>query len=136
MPRFQITAEFDLTTEIEPEVSRHSFDSSYGDDFEDNSYWQADQITSSGGSLSFVIEAEDEEDAERRAEENVISDGQEIEDANGITWLTESVSFEVEEIVPPLTVETAKLLVSTWLGEQDIPVEVKEALQFLLARVV
>lgn len=133
MPRFQITAEFGLTTEIEPELYG-SFDGGEAEDFSDNSYFQTVSVEADGGSLEFVIEADDAEEAERKAEE-IIADGGEVEDRNGLTWLVQDVSYEVEEIVPPLTIDSAKLLVSTWLGEQDIPAEVKEALQFLLARV-
>jgi hypothetical protein len=133
MPRFNITAQFDLSTEIEPELYG-SFDSS-ADEFSDESYWGTQNVTADGGDLRFVVEADSEEDAQLVAAQTIF-DGQEVEDRNGLTWLVENLNVEVEEVIPPLTTESAKLIVSTWLGEQDIPVEVKEALQFLLARVV
>lgn len=138
MPKFNITAEFNLTTEIEPELGYGSFDSGDAEDFTDNSYFRSGEVTADGGSVTFVIEADDEEDAERKAEE-VISTGSEVEDSNSLTWLIEDVRFEVEEIEEEMTKSRAVALIEAYLimlsdtGKLD-PV-LREAFEFLLREV-
>jgi len=132
MPRYNVTAEFSLTTEIEPEVGRYSFDQGATEEYEDSSYWQSAELSVDGGSLSFVVVADDEENAERMASD-VISDGQEIEDGNGLTWLTENVSVEIEEIEIPMDLDRAKSLIVSFLdGFEGMDEEYEEAFRFTL----
>lgn len=133
MPKYNIEVSFDLTSEIEVEVDRHQFlDPSGVDAYEDDSYFQSVGITSSGGNLKFQIEAEDYDHATDTVGE-MIFDGQEIEDRNGLTWLTDSVSVEVDEVEEPMTVESAKQTVLDYLATTSVPSEVQEAIRFLLA---
>lgn len=132
MPKFNITVDFSLTTEIEVEVDRHQFmDPSGVDKYEDDSYFQTSSVEADGGKLSFTVEAEDAEDAERQTEE-LIHDGQEIEDRNGLTWLVDSVSIDIEEVEEPLTLDSARTLVLDYLSGSEVPSEVVEAVRFLL----
>jgi len=130
MPRFSITAEFSLCTTIECEVSRYEWDASGVTDFEDNSYWDTNDVDCSGGSLTFVVEADDEGDAESKAGE-IIFDGQEVTDSNDLTWNVDSLNFTVEEISEPMTLERAKeILIKVAEGIEDP--DVAEALDFVL----
>lgn len=133
LPRFNITAEFDLVTEIEPEFYRNGFDSGAAEDFADNSYFQREEIRSSGGSLSFVIEATDEDEARDQASE-IISDGNSIDDANGIAWEVESLSIEVEKVEVPMTLERAREILTGLVSSGDDE-EVREAVEFIFDHV-
>ena len=144
MPKFKVTAEFDLSTEIEPELYANHFDPSDDDvkGFEDNSYWRSVTVEAEGGSLSFEIEAEDEYAAESKAGE-FLTDGGEVEDNNSLTWLIQNLRFEVEEVEEEMTLGSAKVIIAGWLNAVPktgldgdlIPSEVRKALLFLLERV-
>jgi hypothetical protein len=97
VPKFNITAEYGLSTEIEPSFSGYAFDREGIEDLTDSSYFSTVTVEADGGSLSFSVEAEDEAEAERKAEE-VVYDGQEIEDNDGLTWLVQDVSITAEAV--------------------------------------
>lgn len=137
MSKFNITAEFSLMTEIEPEISSYAFSTISPErlgveDFEDSSYFAPEQISISGGELTFVIEAENETDAERKVEETIYS-GMEVEDNNNLTWVVDDLNFEIEPQEEPMDVTRATELISKFIG--DYPTmnpELKEAFLFLL----
>ena len=132
MPRFNVTIEFGLTTEIEPDFGYTEFgDESSVEDYQDNSYFGSSEVSVDGGSVSFVLEADSEEEAYEKAAE-VINEGQEAEDRNGLTWLLEGINVEVEEIIVPMDLERAKTLLFEWLGEREDD-ELTEAIGFLLS---
>ena len=131
MPKFNITVSFDLTTEVEPEVSRHFWDTDGVSDFSDESYFQRAEVESSGGDLKFKVEAEDE-DAAREIAESVIQDGSEVEDDNGLTWLVENLDIDIEE-VEEMTKEQAVAIVQRFIETQIIDAEVKAALILLIS---
>jgi len=128
MPRFQITAEFDLVTSIEPELGRYSFDTGEVEDFGDDSYWQTEEVTSSGGSLRFTVEAEDADSAEQY--QSVIGEGMEVEDSNGLTWQVENLRFETEKVEEPMTLERARTILTGLVTDGDDE-EVREAVEFV-----
>jgi hypothetical protein len=134
MATYTVTAEFSITTEIEPEDLRIGFDI----DFDDNSYWRSDSIMCDGGSVTYKVEANDEEDAESQAT-NFVYDGMEVEDGNGLTWMIESVSYEVEADEVPMDKERAKQIIETFLATMlatgRIDQETKEAFEYVLAYV-
>lgn len=130
MPRFDVTAEFTLSTEVECDLGYHSFDDSGTEEFSDESYFSTQSVEADGGRLQFVIEADSEEEANEKAVE-VITDGIEVEDSNGLTWLVQDVTIEVEEIIVPMTREFADAIVRQWLsGREDD--ELTRAVEFLL----
>jgi hypothetical protein len=133
VPKFTITAEFCLRSEIEVDLSPTAFDSGNVpyDEYEDSSYFQTVSVESTGGSITFVVEADGEDEAREMAEE-VIRDGQEVEDRNDLTWLIDSVEIEVEEIEEEMTKEKAIALVSEFLRNSSIPEDVKDAIRFLI----
>jgi hypothetical protein len=129
--KFNAEVTFDLETRIEPEGVR--FDRSYPfevSEFEDNSYFQEQDVESSGGSMTFVIEADSEETAETIVGE-IIFDGQEVEDDLGLTWVVASVSVELEEIEEPMTLERALGILKNLASSTDDE-EVTEAVEFLV----
>lgn len=130
MPKFICTVEFDLATTVEPDGIR--FDEGDTEDFEDGSYFHSDEITASGGSVTFTVEAEDEDAAYNMAEE-IIYDGQEVTDYNNLTWLVENPSITTErveeELTPALAVERVKAFIN---GIDNVPADVKEAFDLLL----
>jgi len=127
VPRFNAEISFDLVTTIEPEGIRFDIDA---EEVEDSSYFQAEEITSSGGSITCVIEADDESTAERMAEELI---GSEVEDYNSLTWGVENVSVSVEAIEEPMTMERAEaILIGLAEGQSDPAV--KEAVEFVFDR--
>ena len=147
MPKFTVNASFSLQTEIEPDGINltHSLDlSETADDesAEDESYFRSQEIECDGGDLKFVVVADDEYDAESKAS-GIISDGMEVEDNSGLTWLITNVSIDVEAVEEEMTVEKAKEIIKTWLTAVPrtgmdgdlIPSEVRAALLFLLDRV-
>jgi hypothetical protein len=133
VPKFQIAATFELTTEIEVDLSPSAFDNGNVDydEFSDESYFQTTSVESSGGDLRFVVIADDEDEARALAAE-VIHDGQEIEDRNGLTWLVDSVDIEVEPVEEPMDKERALQIVQRFIEDSVLDAEVKEALIFLI----
>jgi hypothetical protein len=131
MPRFNVSAEFTLTTEIEVDLGYHAFSSEGTEEFSDESYFSTQSVEADGGRLQFVIEADDEAQAEEKATE-VIGEGGEVEDGNGLTWLVEQVSYEVEEIVPPMDLPKAVELIRGYISVQEMDEELKEAFRFIL----
>lgn len=130
MTVFTVTANFSLVTSIEPEVR---MDFLMVDDYSDDSYWQSAEVESDGGSVTFKVEAEDMDDADRKAEE-IISSGMEVEDDNGLTWAIEGVSFDIE--APEMDKERAKEVVTLYLDTEvaagRLTEEQQEAFRFLL----
>jgi len=100
MPKYNVEATFDLETSIEPEGVGSSFDLS-GIDCEnvnDESYFSSQNVECDGGHIIFEgVSADDEDDARSKAEE-VVFDGQEVEDSNGFTWVLSNVDFTVEAV--------------------------------------
>jgi hypothetical protein len=134
MSKWTVEAEFSLTTDIEPDGIQ--FDEGDSEEFEDNSYFGGESITSYGGSISFVIEAADEYEAEAKAAD-VIGDGGEVTDYNSLTWLIGSVSYAITKQEIPMTLERAReilaRLVETVRDEQtDDADEIGEAVAFIL----
>jgi hypothetical protein len=145
VPKFTVTASFQLDTMLEPEVGSfaHKIDTEYGVEVDDQSYWRSQEVECEGGEVIFKIEAEDEYAAEQKVAESIF-DGQEITDDSNLTWVISRLSFEVEADEEPMTVESAKEIIRTWLsatpkvvdpGLNLIPNEVRDALLFLLERV-
>lgn len=103
MPKYHISAEFSLVTEIEPEGIRFDGDA---EDFQDGSYFSGQSVTSDGGQVTFTVEAEDEDRAREKSEADIF-DGMEVEDHNGFTWVVENLNVEVEKVEWEPTVEEA-----------------------------
>jgi len=95
--KYRCTVEFSLETQIEPEGVERHFDTGNVDydDFENDSYFSTQSVECDGGSVSFVVECDDEDEARAKAEE-VIFDGQEFEDDSGFTWAVASVNYDVD----------------------------------------
>jgi len=132
MSKFQVNIEFTLVTSVECDGIR--FDAPDGaEDFEDNSYFSSQEIECDGGEVSYVIEAEDENEAEDSAQ-NVVSDGGEVEDYNGVVWQITNVNVSVEKVEEPMTFERA-VQILTDLVENHGDEDAAEALDFLLAHI-
>jgi len=133
MPRFNVSISFNLRTEIEPEGVYFDDPGTGGiEDFEEDSSWYTTEVTSDGGNLRFVVTADSEEQAYEKAAE-ALSDGQEVEDRNGFTWVVSDLDTEVEEIEIPMDLDRAKLLVTDFLREMEgMDDELKLAFGFLL----
>jgi hypothetical protein len=132
MPRYNINADFALTTEIECDPGYHAFSTEGTEEFSDESYFSTQSIEADGGNLRFVIVADSEEQATEKACE-VISDGMEVEDSNGLTWLVEQVNIDVEAIEEPMTALRAKALIEEYLSSMEgMDEDLKEAFSFLL----
>jgi len=120
MPKFKVEVSFNLGTTIEPEVSRHHWDTSGTSEFSDDSYFQSEEVTSSGGSLTFEIEDdgfEDEDDVKSWVESNVIADGNEVQDDNDLTWIVEDLDIEVEKL--EMSIEEAATLLRSFLDSRE-----------------
>jgi hypothetical protein len=129
MPRFNVTVEFDLGTSVEPDI--YAWEQPSGtDEFEDSSYFRSEEFSVSGGSLSFVIEADDDEAAEELVRSEVIYDQQEVEDRNGLTWVVENLSVEVERVLIPMTLDRAKEILTGLIASGDDE-EVREAVEYV-----
>ena len=130
MPKFHATVEFDLYTDVEPDLYGGAFDSAEDiEDFTDNSYFSGGSVEASGGSVEFTLDAEDEMDAERKAE-GVVYDGMEVEDSNGLTWGVSNASVSVEAV--EMDLDTALRTVRDWVRTADLPSEIREALDVVL----
>lgn len=135
--KYQITAEFSLETRIEPEgVTFHGGDA---DDFEDNSMFADAEVEVYGGEISFTVEADNEDEAESKAADEIF-EGMEAEDDNGFTWVVSSLRVNVEEIIPPMDMEKAVTLLRAVLDRLvvngQINAEEQSALLFILEKVV
>src|SRR5262252_801350 len=136
--RVSTVRKFHFTAEVTFDGSVHEIaDTSDVEDFSDDSYFGSDGITLSGGSVSFTgdVEAEDADEAERLAEEiaeGVVSEGNEVQDYSGITWLVENVSASVEVEVPEMTLERAAEILNALAESGDLDAEAVEAVKFLL----
>lgn len=133
MPKFSVEVSFDLTSEVEVEVDRHAFlDPSGVEEYEDDSYFQTCSVSSSGGDLKFQIVADNDSDAYGEVME-MIHDGQEVEDRNGLTWLLDAVNIQIDEVEEEMTQDKARQVVLNYLNNSAVPSEVLEAIRFLLA---
>lgn len=131
MPKFNVTAEFSLSTTVEPEFYRGSLvteDAEGVEDIEDRSYFQSSEVESTGGEVTFIVTAEDEHEAESLAR-GVIDDGHEVEDSNGFTWLVDSLYFQIEAIEEPMTLERAQEILGN--VAENAGEEVAEAVEFV-----
>lgn len=136
MPLFDVRADFALDTEIEVDLGYNVFDRGVTEEFSDESYFSTQSVEADGGSLLFVVDTSSEEEAEEMARE-VIFDGMEVEDDNGLTWQVSNVSFDIEEREIPMDAERAKLLVTEYLDSMEgMDDELKLAFSFLLELVV
>jgi len=132
MSKFNVEVTFDLSTEIEFD-GRIYFNENDVEDFNDDSYFGSESITSSGGSLTFVVEADDEDEADDKARE-IVNDGDEHEDSSGITWLVDSVSIDVEKVEVPMTLERATEILARLVSD-SADEEAEEAIAFVLAHI-
>ena len=133
MPQYRVTASFTLTTQIEPDGVRFDYDVE-GEDVEDHSYFSAQDVECDGGEVSFTVEAVDEDSAEAVASESFRED-QEVEDSNGFTWLITDVSYEVEQIREPMTLDRAQKILSDLARGTDDEGEAYEAVEFVFDHV-
>ena len=130
MSKYSITTSFNLSTAIEPEGFRieNYVDS---DDIQDNTYFSSVDVDCGGGEVTYVVEADDEDDAYSQADGN-ITDGNEFEDDNGFTWVFVNVNHDVERVVEPMTLKRATEILSDIASQQDDD-EVAEAVSFVLS---
>ena len=137
MPKYNVSVSFDLVTEVEPESI--GFDS-YGvdgvEDLSDDSYYRRTEVECDGGAVSFVVECADE-DAARDAADQIVSEGNVLDDANGIGWEINNVSVEIEVIEIPMDLDRATTLVEAYLAQMEgMDDDLKEAFSFLMDTVV
>ena len=132
MPKFNIEATFSLYTDIE-----YDDDGGIGDalatDYEDNSYFRSESVTLDGGSITFSVEAEDEQDAENQAE-NIISEGIEVEDRNRYVWTVADLSFSIEkdEMSRDEAFVIVRRLLDRLVADAQITSEEREALDLVI----
>ena len=58
MPKFTVSADFTLYTEIQPDFYRESPGDSSANDYQDNSYFDSTTVECSGGNITFWVEAD------------------------------------------------------------------------------
>jgi len=133
VPKFKVSAEFGLYTELEYDGYGDIGDSGSVEDYENNSYFGSEGISVSGGDVTFTVEAEDETDAERQAED-IIGDGTEVEDRNGLTWTVENVSYTIErdEMTRDEAFVIVRRLLDRLVSENVITAEEREALDLVI----
>ena len=133
MPKYNVSISFSLRTMIEPEGIYFDRNAPEGvEDVEDSSYFRNSEIDADGGHVSFTVECESEDEAERLSEE-FIFDGQEWEDDSGFTWQVDDRSVEVEVIEIPMDLGRATTLVQVYLASMEgMDDDLKEAFGFLL----
>jgi hypothetical protein len=132
VPKFNCEVTFDLTTTVEPDDIR--IDEPYGSDvtdWEDNSYFSGQDVETDGGSVTFTVEAEDEDEAQSKAED-AVSEGSEVSDDSGFTWIVVNVSASVEKIEEPMTLARAIEILSAMADEVEDE-DRAEAIKFVLA---
>jgi hypothetical protein len=136
VPKFHVEAEFSLYTTIEYDGYGDIGDigdSGEADNYEDNSYFSSTEVECSGGNVTFTVEAEDEIDAERKASD-VVSDGHEVEDRNGLTWAVQDVSFTItaDEMTRDEAFVIVRRLLDRLVTENHITSEEREALDLVI----
>lgn len=109
--KFNAQVEFTLETRMEPEGSLHSLRDELEhldgvEEFEDQSYFSGQEVEADGGSFTFEITADDEDDA-RSQIEGAFFDGMEWEDDYSFTWVVSAVSVTLDEVEETLTVPEA-----------------------------
>lgn len=133
MPKFNVSVSFSLRTTIEPEGVH--FDRDYPEEvteLEDSSYYRHNEVDADGGSVTFTVEAESEEAAERISEE-IVYDGMEVEDDAGFTWVVDDRTVEVEVVEIPMDLDRATSLVEAYLASMEgMDDDLKEAFGFLM----
>ena len=97
MPKFNIEVSFSLATEISPDGVRFDYSSASVDEYSDDSYFSSTEVETSGGQVTFTVEAEDEDHA-RDAVEEIVYGGMEIEDDNGFTWAVIDFDMSIERV--------------------------------------
>jgi hypothetical protein len=134
VPKFNCEAEFSLETEIEYDsYGNLPYDESIGSDHADNSYFGSENVTLNGGSVTFTVEADDDADAYRVAAD-VVADGMEVEDRNGLTWAVTDVSITVErdEMTRDEAFVIVRRLLDRLVAESHITSEEREALDLVI----
>lgn len=133
VPKFKVEAEFSLYTTIEYDGYADIGDEGEVEDYQNNSYFSSTEVECSGGSVSFTLVADDEEDAERKAD-MVISDGIEVEDRNGLTWAVQDVTFRIErdEMSRDEAFVIVRRLLDRLVSDGQITSEEREALDLVI----
>jgi len=133
VPKFNVSVSFSLRTLIEPDGVRFDRDYPEGvEDIEDGSYFRNSEVDADGGNITFTVECETEEDAERISEE-IIYDQMEVEDDNGFTWQVDDRTVEIEKVEIPMDLDRARSLIGSFLdGMEGMDEEYEEAFRFIL----
>ena len=129
MSKYQITTSFSLVTDMEPEgFDAYDFVGD-ADEINDGSYFSSQTVECDGGEVTYVVEADDEDEAHDKADGN-ISDGNDFTDHNGFTWTITNVNHDVEIVEEPMTLDRAREILSS-LADQHDDDEVARAVSFL-----
>jgi hypothetical protein len=131
--KFDIEVTFDLETSIEFDGSINLDDSETLEGVDVNMSYDSSDVSLSGGTVTFVVEADGPYEAESKAE-SVVSEGYEVQDSDGLTWVIANVSVSVEEIEEPMTLERAVQILTDLVDSHDgVDDEAREAFAFILA---
>ena len=133
MPKFNVSAEFSLRTVVEYEGYGDIGGSDEALDYEDRSSFGSDDVEVDGGHVTFVVEADDDDQARFRAEE-IIADGWEVTDGNGLTWEVTNTSYEIEadEMTRDEAFVIVRRLLDRLVAENHITSEEREALDLVI----
>lgn len=116
--KYEVSIEFSLGTTVE-------FDGGDWDrrdpdglvELTDESYWSSTEVEQDGGNIVIVVEADDEDDAERIARE-IVEEGDEVEDGSGWTWGVTHCSYSVEAQESKLPTLDEALAILAEFGEE------------------
>ena len=128
--KYEVEINFDLATSIEFDGS---FDFDYGDaeDVDERPSYDSGDVNVTGNTVTFTVEAENEDDAESKAYE-VVSDGNEVNDGNGVYWSVDNVYVEVTAV--EMTLDDAFALLRDYDSDSN-PEDVAEAIKLVLDHV-
>jgi len=128
--KYKITAEVVIATAVEPDGYFDAYDAL---EFEDESSWYSHDV-SAEGSVTFVVEADSEDEAQEKARE--ILDNISF-NSNDIEWEIEDTTIEnVECIEEPWDMDRALTVIRAFISRMremgGVNAEEEEAFSFLL----
>ena len=126
--KYKITAGVVIATAVEPDGYFDTYDAL---EFEDESSWYSHDV-SAEGSVTFMVEADSEEEAQEKARE--ILDNISFH-SNDIEWEIEDTTIEnVECIEEPMDMGRAKEIILEWLNrdQEALSTPLREALRFVV----
>lgn len=115
MPKFHMEVTYDLSADVEPDGYLAGIGEADVEDFEENSSFYGESVRVSGGTVGFVIEADDEAEAVQKSRD--LMDNASFDSYSSFEWEVSDVDVIVlERIEDELDLATAIQVIKNFLA--------------------